>query len=94
MAARVAYLESLADAAATQDLAEDGRPETRNVSIIFTVFAALVVVLRFVARRRQAAHVGVDDWSILAALLLLIGNMAMNLERKSSGRLVLGDVTG
>lgn len=83
-AAKTAYLEYLADAAATQDLAEDRRPETRNLSIVFTVLAALFVALRFVMRRRPTAYIGVDDWLVLAALLLLIGNMAMNLERKTS----------
>lgn len=95
-AAKAAYLGGLADAAATQDLGQDQRPETRNLSVIFTVLAALFVALRFVARRRQAVHVGVDDWWILAALLLLIGNMAINLERKSpgSGQSQLFDITG
>lgn len=90
-AAKATYAEYLAAAAATQDLAEDRRPETRNLSIVFTVLAAFFVALRFGARRCQAAHIGVDDWLILAALLLLIGSMAINLERKSpeSGQLLL-----
>lgn len=94
-AAKAVYLEYLADVAATQDLAEDRRPETRNLSIVFTVLAALFVTLRFVLRRRPTAYVGADDWLILLALFLLFGNMVMNLERKtsdSSRPLLLGKV--
>lgn len=74
-----AYLQKLTDFAAKQDLTEDSRKYVRDVSIAFTVFAAVFVFLRFVARHRQAARIGTDDWLIVAALVLLIGNMVMNL---------------
>lgn len=81
-AAKSAYLEHLAEIAATQDLTEDQRPKTRNLTISFTVIATFFVGLRFFARRRQAARIGIDDWLILTSLAILIGNMIMNLERK------------
>ncbi len=74
-----AYLQTLTDFAAKQDLTEDSRDYLRNVTIAFTVFAAVFVLLRFVARYRQAARIAVDDWLIVAALLVLCGNMVMNL---------------
>ncbi len=74
-----AYLQKLTDFAAKQDLTEDTRQYVRDVSIAFTVFAAIFVGLRFLARYRQAARIGTDDWLIVAALAVLIGNMVMNL---------------
>ncbi|KAK4129062.1 hypothetical protein N657DRAFT_668154 [Parathielavia appendiculata] len=75
-----AYLQQLTDFAENQDLTEDSRAYVRNVSIAFTVFAGVFVLLRFVARWRQAAHIATDDWLIVASLAILIGNMVMNLE--------------
>ncbi len=74
-----AYLQTLTDFAAKQDLAEDSRDYLRNVTIAFTVFAAVFVSLRFLARYRQAARIVIDDWLMVAALLVLFGNTAMNL---------------
>jgi hypothetical protein len=80
VAAKAAYVQQLEDIAATQDLSEDLRASTRNLSIIFTVLAAAFVGLRFTARWRQCVKFGTDDWLILVAMLLLVGNMIMNLE--------------
>lgn len=77
--AKAAYLGGLADAAETQDLTQDMRPQVRKLSITFTVLAAVFVALRFLARSRRAARVGTDDWLILVSLVLLVGNLAMNL---------------
>jgi hypothetical protein len=74
-----AYLQQLTDFAAKQDLTQDLREYVRNVTIAFTVFAGVFVALRFLARYRQAARVGLDDWLMVAAFAVLIGNMAMNL---------------
>ncbi|KAJ4297401.1 hypothetical protein N0V88_004322 [Collariella sp. IMI 366227] len=72
------YLQKLTDFAAQQNLAEDGRAYLRNVSIAFTVFAGVFVSLRFYSRYRHAARILTDDYLIIAALLVLIGNMIMN----------------
>ncbi|KAK4156623.1 hypothetical protein C8A00DRAFT_40924 [Chaetomidium leptoderma] len=74
-----AYLQQLTDFAAKQDLTEDMRGYVRDVSIAFTVFAGVFVALRFFARFRQAARICIDDWLMVAALAVLIGNMIMNL---------------
>ncbi|RKU40960.1 hypothetical protein DL546_003013 [Coniochaeta pulveracea] len=79
------YLEKLADNAASQNLTEDLRPHVRSLSIAFTVFATAIVGLRFFARHRQAARIGVDDWLILASLAVLLGNMVMNLDLVEQG---------
>jgi hypothetical protein len=79
------YLKKLADNAASQNLTDDLRPHVRSLSIAFTVFAAVFVGLRFLARYRQAARIGVDDWLILASLAVLVGNMVMNLELIEQG---------
>jgi cysteine synthase len=77
--AKQAYLDRMAEIARTQDLTEDRREETQNLTIGFTAAAAAFVALRFFARFRQGAYIGVDDWLMLAAMVLLFGNMAMNL---------------
>lgn len=77
--AKAAYLQKLQDIATTQDSSEDLRANTRNLSIVFTVVAAVFVCLRFIARWRQAVRIGIDDWLILVALALLLGNLVMNL---------------
>ena len=73
------YLAQLAEFAAHQDMSDDRRPYVRNLSIAFTAIATAFVGLRFFARYRQAARIGVDDWLILASMAILVGNMAMNL---------------
>ncbi|EJT73207.1 hypothetical protein GGTG_10056 [Gaeumannomyces tritici R3-111a-1] len=73
------YLRSLHDFALTQNLAEDKQNYVRAVSIAFTVFAAAVVGLRFWARHLQAAKLLIDDFMMLAALVMLFGNMTINL---------------
>lgn len=73
------YLKKLADFAEDQNLSEDLRSYVRAITIAFTVFAAFVVGLRFLARHLQGARYLIDDYLMLSALVLLIGNMAMNL---------------
>jgi hypothetical protein len=73
------YLQKLAQHAATQDLTQDVRGYVQDISIAFTVFAAVFVLLRFIARWRQAARIAIDDWLIVASLVVLVGNMVMNL---------------
>ena len=70
-----AYLEAAQKIAATQDLTQDRRGSTRTLSIVFTVIAVVFVALRFLARSRQGAGYGLDDWLIVAALLFLVGNL-------------------
>jgi hypothetical protein len=74
-----AYLQKLTDFAAQQDLSQDTRTYVRDVTIAFTVFAFIFVALRFVARYRQGARIAIDDWLMVGALVVLVGNMAMNL---------------
>lgn len=76
------YLKKLADFAEDQNLSEDLRPYVRAITIAFTVFAAFVVGLRFTARHLQGARYLKDDYTMLFALVILIGNMIMNLIRK------------
>ncbi|KAK2073662.1 hypothetical protein P8C59_007925 [Phyllachora maydis] len=93
------YLKTLADRAATQNLAENEQAYLRWVSIAFTIFATFMVGLRFCARWRQKARILIDDWFIVAALALLYGNTAMNLLFAAhgmglhSGRLPLEELT-
>lgn len=80
-----AYLQELTDFAAEQPLEEDSRQEVRTLTIVFTIVAVIVVALRFVSRRKTKAPVWVDDWLILAALVLLFGNAAFNFVMVDQG---------
>ncbi|KAK2008444.1 hypothetical protein LZ32DRAFT_631640 [Colletotrichum eremochloae] len=79
------YLKRLADFAADQNLDEDLRSYVRAITIAFTVLAAFVVGLRFTARHLQGAKYLIDDYTMLAALVLLVGNMVMNLILVDAG---------
>lgn len=70
------YLEKLAENAARQDFTQDLRPDVRNLSIAFIVFAAAFVSLPFIARYRQAARIGIDDWLILLSVAVLVDQAA------------------
>lgn len=80
-----AYLQELTDYAAKQPLEEDSRQEVRTLTIVFTVLAVIVVGLRFVSRQKIKAPFWVDDWLILAALVLLFGNAAFNFVMVDQG---------
>lgn len=80
------YLQKLQNLAAEQDLTEDARSYVRAITIAFTVLAVVVVGLRFMSRRLQAARILIDDYLMLASVGLLIGNMIMNLICESSLR--------
>ncbi|KAK8047014.1 hypothetical protein PG996_015078 [Apiospora saccharicola] len=77
--AKAAYMQHMAEVAATQDLSEDIRERSRWLTIGFTLFATAVVAMRFMARRRQGAKLLIDDWLIVVTLVLCYGNMAMNI---------------
>ncbi|CRK22704.1 hypothetical protein BN1723_012741 [Verticillium longisporum] len=79
------YLERLARFAATQDLSQDKRSYVRDFSIACTALAAVFVALRFLARYRQRARLGADDWLALMAFILLGGNLAINLVMVGQG---------
>lgn len=81
--ALASYLKFLAELASTEDLRQDLREPTRILSIVFTVFAAMFVGLRLLARIRKAARIGADDYLAAFALVVLVGNMAINLIRMS-----------
>ena len=81
-AAKAAYLEHMAQVSATQDLSQDVRSQTLALTLAFTVMATVVVAMRFLARHRQGAAYLIDDWMIVASLVVLFGNMAMNIVRK------------
>ncbi|KAH6849880.1 hypothetical protein B0I37DRAFT_99535 [Chaetomium sp. MPI-CAGE-AT-0009] len=74
------FLQKLTDFAAEQDLTQDSRGYIRDVTIAFTVFAGAFVALRFLARYRQGARILADDWLMVGAFAVLIGNSIMNLE--------------
>lgn len=80
-----AYLQELTDLAANQPLEEDSRQQVRTLTIIFTIIAVIVVALRFVSRLKIKAPFWVDDWLILAALVLLFGNSAFNFVMVDQG---------
>ncbi|KAL2284898.1 hypothetical protein FJTKL_08711 [Diaporthe vaccinii] len=80
-----AYLQELTDLAANQPLEEDSRQEVRTLTIIFTIIAVIVVALRFISRLKIKAPFWVDDWLILAALVLLFGNSAFNFVMVDQG---------
>ena len=79
------HLQKLTNQQQNQDLSEDLRGYVRDISIGFTVFAAVFVLLRFLARYRQAARIGIDDWLMVFALLILVGNMVMNIMLTHQG---------
>lgn len=93
-----AYLQQLQDAAQQQNLEQDLRPEVQNLSVAFTVLAAVVVGLRFFARHLQRAPYWIDDWLILASLVMLGVNLVFNLVMTGqglglhSGRLTIGEL--
>lgn len=80
-----AYLQELTDLAAQQPLEQDSRREVRTLTIIFTAIAVIIVGLRFVSRLKIKAPFWVDDWLILAALMLLFGNAAFNFVMVDQG---------
>ncbi|TVY54274.1 Satratoxin biosynthesis SC1 cluster protein, partial [Lachnellula suecica] len=80
-----AYLEGAMAVAATQDLAQDERSNTRVLSIVFTVLAVVFVGLRFLARHKQNAQYQVDDWLMVLALAFLFGNLACVLVMVNNG---------
>lgn len=51
------------------------------LSIVFPLLAALTVVGRFYARRLKRMAPGLDDWLILAALILHMAQMSMGILR-------------
>ncbi|KAK8066779.1 hypothetical protein PG997_013526 [Apiospora hydei] len=77
--AKAAYVQHMAEVAATQDLSEDIRGRARWLTVGFTLFATVVVAMRFIARRRQGAKLLIDDWLTVVTLVLCYGNMAMNM---------------
>lgn len=79
------YLQELEDNAAQQNLEQDLRPNVQALSIAFTVLATAVVGLRFIARQRQGAPYGADDWLILVSLVLLGGNLVFNIVMVNQG---------
>lgn len=79
------YLQQLQDAAQTQNLDEDLRPEVMTLSVAFTVLAAVVVGLRFLARHLQRAPFWIDDWMILASLVMLGANLVFNVVMLGQG---------
>lgn len=80
-----AYLQKLTGYAEQQDLTQNEGPEVRNLSIVFTALAVVIVGLRFLARHRQNAPYLMDDWLILVALAFLGGNFVMNMVLISQG---------
>lgn len=82
--AKAAYIQHMAEVAAKQDLTEDVRDRSRWLTIGFTLFATVVVAMRFVARRRQGAKLLIDDWLTVVTLVILYGNMIMNIVCKLS----------
>lgn len=77
--AKAEWLRHMGEIAAQQDLSEDVRLRTLVLTIAFTVLAAIVVAMRFLARHRQGAAYLIDDWMIVVSLLILFGNTAMNI---------------
>ena len=45
------------------------KPDIVGAGITFTILPMIVVGLRFYARRVSRAPVGIDDWSIVVALV-------------------------
>lgn len=76
-----AYLEGAMAVAATQDLTQDQRSSIRVLSIVFSILAVVFVGLRFLARHRQRAKYGIDDWMMVVSLAFLGGNLACTLVR-------------
>ena len=81
-AAKASYLQHMAEVAEKQDLTEDIRDRSRWLTIGFTLFATVVVGMRFMARRRQGAKLLIDDWLTVFTLVLCYGYMAMNIVCK------------
>lgn len=79
-----AYLLQLQNFAEEQNLMQDLRTHVRGITIGFTVFATVIVGLRFVARKLQAARILIDDYLMVFSLVLLYANMVMNLIREFS----------
>ncbi|KAK8100060.1 hypothetical protein PG999_010434, partial [Apiospora kogelbergensis] len=83
--AKAAYMQHMAEVAAKQDLTEDVRDRSRWLTVGFTLFATVVVAMRFVARRRQGAKLLIDDWLTVVTLVILYGNMIMNIVLINQG---------
>ncbi|CAL3973091.1 unnamed protein product [Diplocarpon coronariae] len=80
-----AYLDAAAKIAATQDLSEDRRASTRNLSLVFLALALVFVVLRLWARFKHSQKYGMDDWLIVVSLVLLGGSVACTIVAINNG---------
>ncbi|KAL6401821.1 integral membrane protein [Ilyonectria robusta] len=78
-AAKAAYLETIHETAKLHDLSDDIGPHTIRLSIVFTVIAVFFVTVRFFCRWKFGHRYGWDDWLILVSVIMLIGNMVMNI---------------
>ncbi|KAH7008927.1 hypothetical protein EDB80DRAFT_841667 [Ilyonectria destructans] len=77
--AKAAYLEMIQETAKSHNLSEDIGPHTIRLSIVFTLIAVFIVTVRFFCRWKFSHRYGWDDWLILASVMMLTGNMAMNI---------------
>lgn len=57
------------DSATGQDLSQNRQPELRNIDITIVVLATVFVGLRFFSRWKAGVHYGVDDYTLLLALV-------------------------
>ncbi|KAH8666212.1 hypothetical protein BGZ61DRAFT_365547 [Ilyonectria robusta] len=78
-AAKQAFLDHMADVAASQDLHQNQAPRVRRTAIAVTSLAGMFVVLRLLARLRQRVSFHTDDWLIIMSFWGLVANLAITL---------------
>lgn len=78
-AAKQAFLDHMADIAASQDLHQNEAPRVRRTAIAVTSLAGMFVVLRLLARLRQRVSFHTDDWLIILTFWGLVANLAITL---------------
>ena len=54
-------------------------PSIQIPAVVFCVVSPLIVAIRFWARLRNGANLGIDDWLILLSLVRLLGSAQINL---------------
>lgn len=73
------YMAAIATTASQFDLSQDDRNKSKIISIISTVVALFIIIMRLMARYRTSFGYGLDDLLIIISLVFMLANLACNL---------------
>lgn len=78
------YMAAIATTASQFDLSQDDRNKSKIISIISTVVALFIIIMRLMARYRTSFGYGLDDLLIIISLVFMLANLACNLLCKKN----------